>query len=334
MNPNEVSHKNGNIFGLPHTRDEAEIILIPSIIDTTVSYGDGTAQGPSQIVEASYQIDLFEPTNIDLYKKGIFMYPVKEEEIELNRQFREKAAYLIEKLENGEAFTNDDIQIQNEINAFCDNHREKIKTHVLYEIESAKKVGMIGGDHSSSLGALQAFAHEYESFGVLQIDAHADLRDAYEGFAFSHASVMYEALKIPQITKLVQVGIRDICHDEVNLIDAHPDRIHTFFDRDIKHHSYKGTSWHQTCLKIIQTLPEFVYVSFDIDGLDPKLCPNTGTPVPGGLEFEQACYLIQQIKESGRKIIGFDVVEVSNGPDSDWDANVGMRLIYRICALL
>ena len=106
-------------------------------------------------------------------------------------------------------------------------------------------------------------------------------------------------------------------------------RITTFFDRDIKQQQYEGKTWAGICDSIIALLPEKVYLSFDIDGLDPKLCPNTGTPVPGGLELEQTLYLVEKLVQSGRKIIGFDLNEVAPGND-EWDANVGARLLYRL----
>src|SRR5690606_2133030 len=118
---------------------------------------------------------------------------------------------------------------------------------------------------------------------VLQIDAHADLRRAYEGFQYSHASIMYNILEeIPAVTKLVQVGIRDYCDEEFEAITKSQGRIVTFFDRDLKAGAYQGKTWDQQTDEIIRELPERIYISFDIDGLDPKLCPNTGTPVPGG----------------------------------------------------
>src|SRR5205085_2623610 len=111
--------------------------------------------------------------------------------------------------------------------------------------------------------------------------------------------------KIEQVKKLVQVGIRDYCEEEVNVIKNSNGRVKTFYDYDLKRSLYNGGSWKAGCDKIVNELPQKVYISFDIDGLDPKLCPNTGTPVAGGLEFEQAVYLLVKVVESGRAIIGF-----------------------------
>ena len=180
---------------------------------------------------------------------------------------------------------------------------------------------------------MQALAAHFGNFGILQIDAHADLRDAYEGFEFSHASIMFNALKIPQVEKLVQVGIRDYCEAEFNITQHSKGRVKTFFDRDIKHEMYSGAQWESICDKIISELPQNIYLSFDIDGLDPKLCPNTGTPVAGGFETEQVLFLLEKIVRSGKKIIAFDINEISPGED-EWDANVGARLLYRISNLV
>ncbi len=204
-----------------------------------------------------------------------------------------------------------------------------VKKNTLHFLKKKKTVGLVGGDHSTPLGFMQALSEQYTSFGILQIDAHADLRKAYEGFEFSHASIMYNALKFKAITKLVQVGIRDYCEEEVEVIRNNSNRITTYFDRDIKRSMFEGGTWKDICDEIIQQLPDNVYLSFDIDGLDPKLCPNTGTPVAGGFEVEQTLYLIEKVVESGKTIIGFDLNEVSPGKD-EWDANVGARLLYRM----
>ena len=201
-------------------------------------------------------------------------------------------------------------------------------------LKEGKKVGLVGGDHSTPLGFIKALSDIHSEFGVLQIDAHADLRNAYEGFTYSHASIMYNVLnEIPQVKKLVQVGIRDYCDEELLLVRQSNDRVSTYFDKDIKEMQYEGATWKQVCQQIISDLPQKVYISFDIDGLDPKLCPNTGTPVPGGFELEQIFYLFKQVVGSGRQLIGFDLNEVSVGEHSQdgIDAIVGARVLYKLC---
>ena len=179
----------------------------------------------------------------------------------------------------------------------------------------------------------EAIAEKYPEFGILQIDAHFDLRKGYEGFTYSHASIMYNALnEIPAISKLVQVGIRDYSQVEWDYLQ-NTSKVVSYFSNDLKEQLFEGTSWKEISAGIVDQLPQHVYLSFDIDGLDPKLCPNTGTPVLGGLEIEQVYYLLKKIIASGRKLIGFDLSEVGVG-ESDWDANVGARILWKLCNIL
>jgi agmatinase len=329
---NGIGQLNDGMFGLPFTLEECETVLIPVPWEVTVSYGGGTAEGPKAILDASYQVDLYDPLVKDAWKKGIGMDEINEELKLISGDLRQSAERYIDALANGASEKNEDLQkVSQHIKQACLRLNNWVKNRSLHFLNKNKCVGLIGGDHSTPLGLMQALAEKYEKFSVLQIDAHADLRNAYEGFEFSHASIMFNALKIKQVEKLVQVGIRDYCEEELNLINNSNGRIRTFFDRDIKYAQYNGDSWDRICNRIINELPQNIYLSFDIDGLDPKLCPNTGTPVAGGFETEQILFLLEKIVNSGRKIIAFDLNEVSPGKDGgDWDANVAARLLYRI----
>ena len=130
------------------------------------------------------------------------------------------------------------------------------------------------------------------------------------------------------------MGIRDFCEEEVEFSKSHSNRVKTFYDQDLQRNKFEGASWKTLCEEIVKELPSQVWISFDIDGLDPQLCPHTGTPVPGGLQFAEACYLIRSVALSGRKLIGFDLNEVAPGPDknNEWDSNVGARLLYKLTA--
>lgn len=331
FDPNGLGDANNNIYGLPFTTEEAEVVIVPVPWEVTVSYSAGTALGPQAIFNASFQVDLFDPKINDAWKIGIAMEPVPDDVASKSESLRRKSETYIAMLEEGESpETNGKMQdIQDFINAESRKLNQWVKNKSLSYLDKNKIVALLGGDHSTPLGLMQALAEKHSSFAILQIDAHADLRDAYEGFEFSHASIMYNAIKIPQVSKLLQVGIRDYCEFEYDVIKKSAGRIVTFFDRDIKHRQYEGTTWGALCNEIIAQLPNEVYLSFDIDGLDPKLCPNTGTPVAGGFEFEQVLMLIEKLVDSGRKIIAFDINEVAPGGD-EWDANVGARLLYRI----
>ena len=199
-------------------------------------------------------------------------------------------------------------------------------------LEAGKIVGVVGGDHSTPFGAIKAYAEKYTSLGVLHLDAHADLRDAYEGFTWSHASIMFNVMKhVPGVRKLVQVGIRDFGEAEYTMIRESEGRIHTFFDARLARARLDGMPWREQVDSIVAELPQHVYLSWDIDGLEPTLCPNTGTPVPGGLTFAQAVALLEGLVRAGKKIVGFDLNEVSPGANgSEWDGNVGARLLYKM----
>jgi agmatinase len=332
FNPNGVGLKNGNFIGLPFTEEKAEVVLLPVPWDVTVSYGGGTALAPQAILEASTQLDLFDLDIKDAWKRGIFFQTVNKSIQDRRTELRPKAEKYIEFIEKGGNVSGniemksllDEINVECEaLNVFVYNETKKL-------LEAGKLVGLIGGDHSAPLGYLKALSEKHERFGVLQIDAHQDLRNSYEGFTYSHASVFYNALQFKAIKKLVQLGIRDCCDEEVERAEKE-ERISVFFDQRLKEEQFKGADWNTQCDEIIAALPGNVYISFDIDGLDPKLCPNTGTPVPGGLQFSEVIFLFKKIIESGRRIIGFDVCECGN---EEWDANVAARIIYKLCMLV
>ncbi|HLO90395.1 MAG TPA: agmatinase family protein [Lentimicrobium sp.] len=333
FDPNNLGDTSGNIFGLPFDINEAQLVILPVPWEVTVSYSSGTANAPEAIFEASFQVDLYDPAVEDAWKAGIAMDAVNQEIKTQSDLLRVKAEKYIAMLTEG--ISPDEnmemIEIRDEINGAGFNLNAWVKSQALGFLKQHKLVALLGGDHSTPLGLIQALADKYQSFSILHIDAHADLRKAYEGFEFSHASIMFNALKIPQVTKLVQAGIRDYCEDEVKLINS-DNRIVTYFDRDIKHSMYEGKSWSAIVNDILADLTEDVYISIDIDGLDPKLCPGTGTPVPGGFEFEQITYLIEKLVKTKRRIIGFDLNEVSPR-DDEWDANVGARILYRVANL-
>lgn len=335
FDPNSVGNLNNNIFGLPFTTEESEVVLIPVPWEVTVSYGSGTTNGPKAIFEASFQVDLYDANIKDAWKMGIAMDKIPANIKTKSNRLRKKTEAYISLLEQGK--NSESNKKMKAIVAEVDKAARELNAHVKKAtrnyLNKNKTVGLVGGDHSTPLGFMQALSEQYTSFGILQLDAHADLRKAYEGFEFSHASIMYNALKINAVSKLVQVGIRDYCEEEVDVIKDNPSRITTYFDRDIKRRMFEGETWKKICDEIVNQLPDNIYLSFDIDGLDPKLCPNTGTPVAGGFEVEQALYLIERVVESGKTIIGFDLNEVSPGKD-EWDANVGARLLYRMALLV
>ncbi|HEU0136077.1 MAG TPA: agmatinase family protein [Flavobacterium sp.] len=335
FDPSQPGLADESIFGLPFTADESDIIIIPVPWEVTVSYGAGASDGPDAILDASFQVDLHHQEFPELWKLGMYL-DLSEHTTkwaENSRKHKSLAQPIIDALEAGDVIeTFPALQSDlDKINKACRELNDAVRERTLYWMQRGKKVVLLGGDHSTPLGYYEALATKHESFGILHIDAHMDLRVAYEGFIYSHASIMYNALKLPQISKIVQVGIRDFCKQEVDVAMQQGVLVHT--DNDLKAETFSGITWAQQCDAIIASLPQKVTISFDIDGLYTWYCPNTGTPVPGGLSYEQAVYMLSRLGESGKEIIGFDLVEVAPG-DDDWDGNVGARLLFHMCGVL
>lgn len=144
---------------------------------------------------------------------------------------------------------------------------------------------------------------------------------------------MHNALaEVPELIKLVQIGVRDFCESEWEYIQQSNNRVVTYFDKKIKELQYEGHNWSVITQQIIDNLPSKVFISFDIDGLNRTLCPHTGMPVPGGFEAEQMFFLFKKILDSGRKIIGFDLCETGVS-SNEWDENVGARVLFKLCNL-
>ena len=314
-NPSDVGKVNGNLFGLPFDYDSAQIIIFGVPWEVTVSYRPGTASAPQQILDASPQLDLYDFDRPHGWKRGIYMPPIDPDTIAKNNYYRQQAALIIDRLEQGQSLSSepDLTGVLADINKAGEDLNSWLFDRTQTAMQAGKKVGVIGGDHSVPLGYMQALAKRYADFGIL------------------HASIMFNALKIPQISKLVQVGIRDVSEVEINEIEKSQGRAVAYYDSLIKQQLYAGSNWLSICQEAIAHLPQQVYISFDVDGLDPKLCPETGTPVPGGLELEQAFCLCREVIKSGRDIIGFDVCEVGN---AEWDGNVGARIVYKLANLM
>lgn len=336
FDPNSAGNPNNNVFGLPFSEEDARLVVLPVPWEVTVSFGSGTARSAEQIMRASLQVDLFDPEIPEGWQQGFYMKDPDKKILLKSDYLRKEAELYIDYISQGDAVENNQFMCKtmkevNEGGYFLNNW---VYQHSKALLDKGKLVGLLGGDHSTPLGFMKAIAEKHGDFGILQIDAHCDLREAYEGFVYSHASIMYNALKeIPELKKLVQVGIRDYSFGEHQFIQQNLDRIRTYFDREIRERQYEGESFKQVTQEIIDQLPDKIYISFDIDGLDPKLCPNTGTPVQGGFETEQVFYLFKQITKSGKQIIGFDLSEVSTS-ENGWDANVGARVLFKMCNLM
>ncbi len=328
FDPNQTS-VSGTLWGLPFDVASASLVILPVPWEVTVSYGTGAAKAPRAILEASAQVDLYDSARPEFWKRGIAMAPVAAEMEALGENLRPLAAKAIESLSRDGAPDEESVR---RVNAGSQAMVDWVKREADALLDAGKLVAVVGGDHSVPLGLMQALAERHRHYGILHIDAHSDLRTAYEGFVHSHASIMHNALDLESVIRLVQVGVRDTCEEEMNAVAGSAGRVRLFDYRTIARRRFSGESWSSVVDEIVDSLPEEVYVSFDVDGLDPALCPGTGTPVPGGLQFEEALFLVDRAVEAGRKIIGFDLCEVSPGTsaEGEWDANVGARLLYRL----
>jgi Arginase/agmatinase/formimionoglutamate hydrolase, arginase family len=336
FDPNSVSNPNNNIFGLPFTEEDAALIILPVPWEVTVSYTAGTARAAEHMCKASLQVDLIDPEVKDGWKNGFYMKSIDKKILMKSDYLRKEAELYINYIAQGDKVEDNKFMLKTlkEVNAGSIFLNNWVYEHTKELLDKGKLVGLLGGDHSTPLGFFKAISEKHGEFGILQIDAHCDLRECYEGFQYSHASIMYNSLKeVPGIVKLVQVGVRDYSALELEYINSSHNRVVTYFDKEIKERLFEGDTWKKIVDEIVGHLPEHVFISFDIDGLDPKLCPHTGTPVQGGFETEQIFYLFKKVLQSGRRLIGFDLNEVGISVN-EWDENVGARVLFKLCNLM
>jgi agmatinase len=318
FDPNAAAAPESGLFGLPEDPAGARVHVLGVPFDATTSFRKGTARGPEAIRLASRQVDLFDPLNGRPYEAGIWMAPLEARVLAWNDEATRAAEPVIAaggvgrdpKLAQA-AERVDAVQV--ELNRWVEERAEAI-------LAQGKLCALVGGDHSTPFGAIRA---------------HADLRPAYEGFTWSHASILRNvAERLDGVARIVQVGVRDFSEEEHDFIAASRGRIQTTFDHEWAAAKHSGHNLRARVRRALEVLPERVYVTFDVDGLEPALCPNTGTPVPGGLTWNEAMLWLDELVRSGRRVVGFDLNEVAPAADSTegagWDENVGARLLYRL----
>ncbi len=334
FNPNGVGVDNGNYFGLPFTPEEAGLVIISAPWDVTSSYGAGSSYAPDAIIEASTQLDLYDPVSPDEWRKGIATDEIDYSIQENSQRLRSDAERVIEHLEDGGDASGDYfVRKIRRINEGSAEMNESVRAQAGKWLSKGKIVALVGGDHSTSYGIIHAVSERFDGVGILHFDAHCDLRESYEGFDYSHASIMFNVLRdMPGVSKIVEVGVRDFCDAELNLA-RNSERVEMFDDKTLSDARFEGRTWALICEEIVGRLPQQVYISMDIDSLSIEYCPHTGTPVVGGLTFNEAVYLMDKVAKSGREIVGFDVVEVVPRMDDKIDAMVGARMLYKMCGI-
>ena len=329
--------KKSFIFGCSTEYSSSKLILLSVPWSVTQSFRGGAEKGPEIIQRASSQMDFFSLQEKDARKQGIYLLSPPPFLTKLNWEMRQKALPIIALEE--EAPGDFPLSLIEEINQACSQMTQWVYKESQRAYKAGKKIGLIGGDHSVSEGVLNYLGSVYQGdFGILHIDAHADLRKSYQGFQHSHASVMHNVINqsCPP-SALVQVGVRDFSEAEYRLIKSQKN-IKTFFDANMKKALFEGQTWSFLVDSILSFLPEKVYVSLDVDGLSPHIFPHTGTPVPGGLSFAEVVYLLNQLSHK-HKVIGFDLVEVAypqatGEKENALEAITSAHLLYKLCEII
>ena len=327
FDPDAAATAGSGIYGLPFRAEDAHVVIVPVPFEATTSYGGGASEGPAAVFEASKQVDLFDLETGRPYERGIAMLQIPDNVMRMGRDAKKHAALVIER---GGVVDEKTRAAAAEVNEAGEQLNAWVFAQTSALLRAGKMPVILGGDHAVPFGAILAWAERRPGFGILHLDAHADLREAYEGFTWSHASIFYNVMtRIDGVRRLVQVGVRDLGQAERRMIDESNGRIVTFYDSDLAARKEQGVPFATLADEIVAALPDEVYLSWDIDGLDPTLCPGTGTPVPGGLSWNEAVGLLRAIRRAGKRIIGLDLCEVAPG-ETEWDANVGARLLYKM----
>ncbi len=283
-----------NFLGLPpedSQYDAAGVLVLPIPYEGTVSYGHGTGHGPAAILRASTQVELYDR---EFGREPVFDYGIHT------------LPYLAPDLSGPEATV------------------KTIEAAVAEYAATGKLVVGLGGEHTVSVGFGRGLRAALGDFTIVQIDAHADLRNDYEGTPYSHACV---ARRLNDIAPIIQFGIRSISQEEADCIQANPDKLTVFFADDI----HAGNDHLARLAEMVQG--KNVYLTVDVDGLDPSLIPATGTPEPDGLSWRQTLDIIRTLTQHAR-VIGFDVVELAPNPTSHSSDFITAKLVYKIMNLV
>lgn len=311
----------------------APLVLVSAPWAVTSAAGQGAAYAPDAIIDASTALSLYDVVTKSSIDGKVATAEVDYDLQESSLQLGGDAAKVVAHIDDGGTLSGDYFARKVvRINiGFRDMHRS-VGKRVFRFAEKGKIVGVVGGDHSVSFGAIRSISSVHPNLGVLFIDAHSDLRPSGKIFDYSHLSVARNIVdEIPQVSKLVQVGTRDMTEEEVNYANSHQ-KIKMFCHEELASERFSGRSWGNVCNDVVAQLPDKVYISFDIDALSPECCPHTKRPVAGGMTFDEAVCLINRVAESGRTIVGFDLTEIVPVMESGVDAAVGARMLVKLCA--
>ncbi len=313
--------------------DDADVVLVSVPWAVTSANGSGAAYAPDAIIDASTKVGLYDVLSGVSIDGRVATAEVNYDIQESSQYLGGDAAKIVDHVEDGGVLSGD--YFTRKINRINDGFRlmnSSVCAQVWHFANKGKRVGVIGGDHSVSFGAVKAMSELHPDLGVLVFDAHCDLRQSGNVFDYSHLSVVRNMLEeIPQLKKVVCVGVRDLSAADVDTAAQYP-RLTMCYAEQMKAAYYGGKSWREICNSIVEQLPQHVYISFDIDALSPEHCPHTKSSVAGGLLFDEAMAMIMAVVESGREIVGFDITEIVPEIESSIDASVGARLLVKLSA--
>ncbi len=270
---------------------DSKIVIVSAPYEHTTSYGEGASLGASAIIEASAYVEFYD------------------DEFDNELCFEKGIATL------------PPIDFQGKVDEEALNIIEQQVSELLsYD----KFVVTLGGEHTISTAPIKAHFAKYPNMSILHFDAHSDLRESYEGTKYSHASFMSRVLEFFPAKRITQVGIRAQCIEEAKLIREQG--INTFYANKIRRKHW-GENWQQA---IADTLSDEVYITFDIDYFDPSIIPTTGTPEPNGFLWAETMDIFYEIRKAGKKIIGFDLVELAPKEDIPHPNLTAARLVYKL----
>ena len=280
-----------NYFGLDQEFSDinkAKVVIIPVPYEATTSYGKGTKNGPSAVLTASQQVELFDEEKwCTPYKVGIA--------------------------------THEEISMEPVTNS-TEKPFEKLQNAVAQVLENGQFPIVVGGEHSLSTGPVKACANKYSDLSILHIDAHADLRSSYEDNDYSHATASYQMYRLLAKPCITQVGIRNISEGEVAWLHQEKPNINIIWS-----HQLESCNWEE----VVNTLSQNVYLTIDVDGLDPSIMPSTGTPEPDGMTFRQLTNLIDVLCLN-KTVVAADIVELAPIKDLHAPDFLAAKLIYKL----